>query len=398
MENDMQDLEELKKSISVYGVHVDYAFLPDLIARCESAEKDRDDWKLHAERQTKDATARMIQAMENGAAANALRAELKELREQKPVRWAWRMPDGSIGKKLYDSKEEAIRLFGPFIVGEPFPIYAAPISQSRNNTESMSEIGVSQTSISARVGNRHLVKNVYEAYEAGKIDGAQSRDSAEPLIASDDMVLMFIQSLHDEAITLDEFTDVRKGLDTVFAYFKLSQSNANAHSEPESHEELQDKAEILQMLFESVEPHFGNGLPHSVVESVDFLREHWFATRDQQSPAVAVPDGFTVEVIDHPNKYGFDVRGKNYGYCVWKDDLTLLWHFFDAMLSASPKASAEQQPAVPDVPSNEMLYVGTATMRRGLKLFGDNYAQIVSNIWEDMHHEFISAQDEGKQS
>lgn len=39
---------------------------------------------------------------------------------------------------------------------------------------------------------------------------------------------------------------------------------------------------------------------------------------------------------------------------------------------------------VPDVGNNEMLFDGTQALRRGIELFGDNYTQIVSNIWEDM--------------
>lgn len=70
---------------SNYMAAANPAVVLELITRCENAEKEREEWKLHAEKQSADATARMIQAMENGAEVNALRDELKELREQKTV-------------------------------------------------------------------------------------------------------------------------------------------------------------------------------------------------------------------------------------------------------------------------------------------------------------------------
>lgn len=43
------------------------------------------------------------------------------------------------------------------------------------------------------------------------------------------------------------------------------------------------------------------------------------------------------------------------------------------------------QVAVPDVPTFEMLIAGEDALARGLKNFPDNMAQVVNNIWEDMH-------------
>ena len=41
---------------------------------------------------------------------------------------------------------------------------------------------------------------------------------------------------------------------------------------------------------------------------------------------------------------------------------------------------------VPECADEYMLEVGEDSLKRNLKLFGDNYTQIVSNIWEDMHY------------
>lgn len=43
-----------------------------------------------------------------------------------------------------------------------------------------------------------------------------------------------------------------------------------------------------------------------------------------------------------------------------------------------------QQGGVPEVATEEMLEEGVTALSRGLKAFGGNYTQVVSNIWEDM--------------
>lgn len=40
---------------------------------------------------------------------------------------------------------------------------------------------------------------------------------------------------------------------------------------------------------------------------------------------------------------------------------------------------------VPDEPTEEMLEIGVDTLQRGFALFGENFTQIVNNVWEDMY-------------
>jgi len=117
----MQDLEELKNRINGGGQIVHSSLALDLIARCESAEKVAHEWKCMYEKQCKDTTARMLQAMENGAAANALEAELKELREQQPAVFI------DMLLNVQFNPEYKGDLFGAF--------YAAPVAQSRDSAE-----------------------------------------------------------------------------------------------------------------------------------------------------------------------------------------------------------------------------------------------------------------------
>jgi len=55
---------------------------------------------------------------------------------------------------------------------------------------------------------------------------------------------------------------------------------------------------------------------------------------------------------------------------------------------------ASPVPAQKDMASDEMLNVGAESLRRGLDLFGENYHQIASNVWEDMM--FTALKTEGK--
>ena len=50
----------------------------------------------------------------------------------------------------------------------------------------------------------------------------------------------------------------------------------------------------------------------------------------------------------------------------------------------------QPQPAVPEVPTEQMLDEGVTSLTRGLKAFGSNYTQIVNNIWEDMAATLLS--------
>lgn len=50
----------------------------------------------------------------------------------------------------------------------------------------------------------------------------------------------------------------------------------------------------------------------------------------------------------------------------------------------------QPKPAVPEVPTEQMLDEGVTALTRGLKTFGGNYTQIVNNIWEDMAAALLS--------
>lgn len=48
-----------------------------------------------------------------------------------------------------------------------------------------------------------------------------------------------------------------------------------------------------------------------------------------------IPEGFSVDDIEHPSQYGYVVRGKWLSTCIWKSEDTLIWHFLDAIKSAA---------------------------------------------------------------
>lgn len=61
----------------------------------------------------------------------------------------------------------------------------------------------------------------------------------------------------------------------------------------------------------------------------------------------------------------------------------------ETMIYSGPQPA--QAAAIPDEPTGDMISAGIDAMNRGLGLFGDNHAQIVNNIWEDMYSEALYA-------
>jgi len=141
----MQDLEELKERLKNNNLRLaidpaifDVNQLEDLIARCERAEKAL----KRSQMQQITEFGEFQTALENVA---RLESELKELREQKPIAFGWSIGDGNLSGAIYQSRESAIDMNGPFIIGYPFPLFGQP----------MASVPL-------------------------KLNGAQSRDSAEP--------------------------------------------------------------------------------------------------------------------------------------------------------------------------------------------------------------------------
>jgi len=146
----MQDLESLKKEVNRAG-KLGIADSLLLIARCESAEKERDE-------RNNAANLAIRQSIESEVIAGVLRAELKELREQLPAIWI------SEGESIQYNPDYEGGLYGAF--------YAAPVAQSRDSAEPAG----------------YVFKHHFDAANGGKLKGQAimnpevRRSALEPMV------------------------------------------------------------------------------------------------------------------------------------------------------------------------------------------------------------------------
>lgn len=85
-------------------------------------------------------------------------------------------------------------------------------------------------------------------------------------------------------------------------------------------------------------------------------------------------------------------KGAHCGFSRDGKDLEFRFRGIDTVSIAPLYRHPPTTSAVPDAATEEMLTEGVAAMTRGIKIFGDNYTQIVSNVWEDM---LAAAQQQG---
>lgn len=112
----MQDLEELKFRVAVYAESGLTEMARDLIARCESAEKDCESWG--------------ILCKQAGIERDAAMSELKELREQKPYGYLVR---GNFFHQKDYAQRSADYITANYENIEPVPVYIEPVAQSQDS-------------------------------------------------------------------------------------------------------------------------------------------------------------------------------------------------------------------------------------------------------------------------
>jgi hypothetical protein len=133
MENDMQDLEEIRKMIERICNHpandwTEDDMLFELVDRCESAEKEL---SVHHLKLGREKEKSYVDGLNYGLErSKQIEAELKELREQKPVAY---FRKGSIGiTPFYIYRESNHSAEDGFVW---HPLYSAPVAQSRDSAE-----------------------------------------------------------------------------------------------------------------------------------------------------------------------------------------------------------------------------------------------------------------------
>jgi hypothetical protein len=267
----------------------------ELVDRCKSAEKE-----LLVANEQRRKWKDIFDAMHRRAMKSE--AELKELREQKPVATnVWL-------EALVETAETLVKS----------PNHHLYNSQHLKDLES-------------------ILKDKPEPLDAAFIDGfnlgAQSRDSAEPVGYG---VEVYFQDVLDpansgegvELYSLEDFAKTDRSItdENVFPVYALPpQSNVNAHSEQVNPPdwcdisedslgrlyvgrategdqlqaynaimECQVFADMYGEFKEKISPHVSDKgaseLPASVTDSFGVIFDHWLATKGQQSPAVAVPE------------------------------------------------------------------------------------------------------------
>jgi len=324
----MQDLEELKEMLNKMKMHDGIKGLTisqglDLIARCESAEKDCESWGILCKQA----------AIERDAAL----AELKEQREQKqyPIgqftgHFEFKNNQAHINVKCFDE----IPTVGAYLYSAPEPV------QGESVVMQWREIGESDWETTA---DSYWFASCEKSpeHDTRKLPVAQSLDSAEP----------YAYSYEDEDSCEGVFYCKMNfpWLKEVPLYRNLAQSNANDHIEPANTPEIPDSS-------------------------------------IQQSPAVAVPDGFRLVPIDPTDEMieaAHEVAGP-VGEGFGSDHAD----HYRAMLSAAPQASAE-----PDSNLTEAMEIVKCVAHIGVDFGFGEYHIEQSTI--DKARKLV-AQDEGK--
>jgi hypothetical protein len=370
----MQDLEEIRKKVDA-DEPLTSRELVNLIARCESAEKE-----LAAANRIGGAMAAELGKVvelcggdENDLAAFAVRdvisqrdsalAELKELREQKPVAEV-EHSDFITAEELVNGLPRKIavkQLFnGALKFGDK--LYAAPVAQSRDSAEPADHV-LMPKSLTAENGAKSLFMGEFnEQVEMTCPECADCDDEEDHCIICNGSG-QYIQKVPVSWSTIKDIY--------AMAVSKLSspQSNANAHSEQldfviaerdgyrESRDKLIEKCESLEIKIKEMQ---------------------------KQSPAVAVPDGYALIPTEPTDEM---IEAFNKGFNKYNEHSYFDYGAYEAMLSAAPQASAEQKA--------ESEYKNCI----GVKRIGDQSVQLVfaSCRSASKFERYVkSAQDEGK--
>jgi len=227
----MQDLEELKKDVGnqSFGKLLDTAH--ELIARCESAEKDRDDLlamighiQSGAEGLRKIWAERCHEFMQR----NKAEAKLKELREQKPVAFSLSFAPPRVNvMTTFSTEDDAVRysnwckLPAPIVV----PLYATPVAQSLDSAEPSDHV-LMPKSLTAENGAKSLFMGEFsEQMEMTCPECADEEEHDEDCVICNGSV----QYLQKVPVSWSTVKDIY-----AMAVSKLAlppQSNANAYSE-----------------------------------------------------------------------------------------------------------------------------------------------------------------------
>jgi len=373
--NSMQDLEELKKEILWCGGVFQYQnTILYLIARCESAEKDRDYYREEAE------------LLANGL--HRVEAELRELREQKPV--AYRQLAKGAQKRGYTAY--VYETTDLDFDGNGEPLYAAPVAQSRDSAEPSDYI-LMPKSLTAENGAKSLFMGEFNEQVEMTCQECADCDDDEDCIVCDGSG-QYIQKVPVSWSTVKDIYSM------AVSRLALSQkSNANAHSERLGRNEygldMGYMVGKLNVLIRDISRHQPDEAARVLARLAKVADEAVLSEPEfsQQSPAVAVPVALELLRIlfdlyeDGDDCYENPDESDGYlGKAIRLDDET-----FKAcvdVLTAAPQASAEQ-------PENQCdgCNAGLHKTEIGLHL---DFAGMPVMTCQKSRYKNKSAQDEGK--